>query len=128
MAGTSTAMFWAGIMAGPPYRDRDAGSGPAGHWQVNADSGAAEMGNLSRTHHQNRSPGSHRRDRPVRHSHRTGCGSRLAGSFPVPGRVCVRADPSPPVLAASMPTIPWTFSREYREYRDGPDTDLAAGV
>ena len=48
MAGVPRARFWPGIIAGAPYRDRDARCGRLGHHRVNPDRGAAETSNLSR--------------------------------------------------------------------------------
>ena len=99
MAGAPRAMFWAWIMAAPLIVIEMPGPARLFHWQVNPDCRATETGNLSRAYHQNRLAASYRRARPVTHSKSPGAQVGLRAGFP-----------------------------SSREYRDEPDTDLAAGV
>ena len=93
--------------------------------QVNPDSGAAETGNLSRAHHQNRSAASHRPEGPVAHFENLGAGVGSAQGFSCPGpgrRSCEF------IATNGGDTTSRDPAGRCREHRDGPDTDLAAGV
>jgi len=85
MAGTPAARFRAGIMAGPLYREGTPGPARPLTSTVNPESSAAETGNLSRAHHQNRSAADRRRGQDRYAFRGPGRGSRLGAGISCPG-------------------------------------------